>query len=260
MAANPRLTHDIAVARAEALEAAAEQLAANCQHEQAYVRLRAAVELLRDRWGPNPARDELDRLRREHAEAREHARRDVLTASYNRRYLDERLATLLDEPNVRRAGLSIALVDIDHFKQVNDRHGHPLGDRVLQQVVSLLDADLPADAFVARYGGEEFALALPGANLDDAVEISELARRRVDEYPWPDIAAALRVTVSIGVTHDALQPPDFTQLIVDSDQLLYAAKDAGRNAVAYRDAAGLVRLAGAASARRAIPQPAPPAA
>jgi predicted signal transduction protein with EAL and GGDEF domain len=82
----------------------------------------------------------------------------------------------------------------------------------------------------------------------------------VHDYPWTDIAPTLRVTVSIGVSHDALQPPDVTQLVVDSDQLLYAAKDAGRNAVAYRDATGLVRLAGAASARRAIPQPAPPAA
>ncbi len=260
MAANPRLTDDLAVERAEALAAAAEQLAASAQHEQAYVRLRAAVELLRDRWEPTPARDELDRLRREHAEAREHARRDCLTASYNRRYLDERLATLLDEPTVRPDGLSIALVDIDHFKQVNDRHGHPLGDRVLQQVVSLLDEDLPPDAFVARYGGEEFALVLPGSDLDAAVEIGERARQRVYEHPWHDVAPALRVTVSVGVSHDGAQPPDVSRLIVDADQLLYAAKDSGRNAVGYRDAAGLVRLAGAASARRAIPQPAPPAA
>ncbi len=259
MAANP-LANDLAVARAEALAAAAEQLAARSQHEQAYVRLRAAIELLRYRWEPTPVHDELDRLRREHEEAREHARRDCLTASYNRRYLDERLATLLDEPNVHRAGLSIALVDIDHFKQVNDRHGHPLGDRVLQQVVSLLDADLPADAFVARYGGEEFALVMPGSDLESAVDIGERARQRVDGYPWGDVAEELRVTVSIGISHDVARPPDVTQLIVDSDQLLYAAKDSGRNAVAFRDAAGLVRLAGPAAARRAIPQPAPPAA
>ena len=109
---------------------AAEELAAAGRWEAAYQHLRAAVRLLH---GQQPA-DELDRLRRENAEAREQSRRDSLTASYNRRYLDERLATLLADPASRGTdGIAIALVDADHFKQVNDTYGHQFGDRVLQR-------------------------------------------------------------------------------------------------------------------------------
>ena len=196
--------------------------------------------LLRDRWEPTPAHDELDRLRREHAEAREHARRDCLTASYNRRYLDERLATLLDEPNVLHAGLSIALVGHRPL-QAGQRPARPSPRR----------PGAPA-------GGVPPRRRPPGRRLRGALRrggvrprsarlrprrprssIGERARQRVDEYPWHDVTPELRVTVSIGISHDVAQPPDVSQLIVDSDQLLYAAKDSGRNAVAYRDAAGL---------------------
>jgi len=244
-------------ARAALHTAAAERLADQGRWEQAYGHLRAALQLLHRQ--PDPV-DELDRLRREHAEAREQSRRDSLTAIYNRRYLDERLVALLSDstdPTFQAAGISVALVDIDHFKQVNDGHGHPFGDRVLQRVVAVLGHDLPDGTFCARYGGEEFALVLPGHDLDAAVEVCEAARDRVARHPWSELALSLRVTVSIGVAHCVARPTDVDRLVGEADVLLYAAKQAGRNAVAFRDErSGLVRLAGAAGRRRAIPQPA----
>jgi diguanylate cyclase (GGDEF)-like protein len=239
--------------------AAGEELARLGCWEDAYHRLHSAVELL-DRDTTHSTHLELTRLRREHEVIREQARRDFLTASYNRRYLDDRLSTLLDDPAVARSGMALAMVDIDHFKKVNDHYGHPFGDRVLQRVVSELDAVLAADsadgAFCARYGGEEFALVLPGYEPSDAVEVCERARLRIDRHGWLELAPALRVTVSVGVAHTVAEPPDVEQLLVGADVLLYAAKGAGRNAVAYRQESGAVALAGPASARRDIPQPA----
>jgi GGDEF domain-containing protein len=87
--------------------------------------------------------------------------RDSLTASYNRRYLDQRLHGLLSERR-GRAGIAIALVDLDHFKRVNDTFGHVVGDGVLRRVAELLQEGLPPSGFCARYGGEEFVLESPG--------------------------------------------------------------------------------------------------
>jgi diguanylate cyclase (GGDEF)-like protein len=245
--------------RAALHTAAAERLAAEGAWEQAYGHLHAALRLLHGDEPLPDAHDELDRLRREHAEAREQSRRDSLTASYNRRYLDERLAALLadlDGTPFRTTGLCLALVDIDHFKLVNDTHGHLFGDRVLQRMVTELDAALPEGGFCARYGGEEFALVLPGRDLAQAVEISEQARDRIARHDWSDLHPDLRVTVSIGVAHAAGRIAEVERLIGEADMLLYTAKEAGRNAVAYRAArGGRVRLAGAAGARRSIPQP-----
>lgn len=230
---------------------AAEELAALGRWEEAYEHLRMAVRLLQG--GPT---DELDRLRREHAEARELSRRDSLTASYNRRYLDERLVALLSDPACRgRAGLCVALVDADHFKQVNDNFGHRFGDRVLQRIVTELGRDLPDGAFCARYGGEEFVLVLPGCLPADAVLTCEAARQRVDRHPWHELDPRLRVTVSIGLAHGAGPLTDTERLIGAADVLLYAAKHSGRNAVAFRDdSTGRVHLAGPAGRRRGIRQ------
>ncbi len=237
---------------------AAEELAAEGRWEEAYDHLRSAMQLMEGRpMGGRARADELDQLRREHAEAREHARRDSLTDSYNRRYLDERLVALLDAPvRTGALGLSVAIVDADHFKLVNDNFGHPFGDRVLQRLVTLLDTGLPAGAFCARYGGEEFALVLPDLDLVAAVAVCEAARERVDRFPWAELDPGLRVTVSAGVAHSDVHPPEVERVVGAADGLLYAAKQAGRNAVAFRDPrSGLVRLAGPAAGRRGIPQP-----
>jgi diguanylate cyclase (GGDEF)-like protein len=232
--------------------ATAEELAAAGRWEQAYQHMRAAVRLLHGQ----PTTGELDRLRREHAEAREQSRRDSLTSTYNRRYLDERLVALLDDPVCTgTAGISVALVDVDHFKQINDTHGHLFGDRVLQRLVPELDAGLPEGAFCARYGGEEFALVLPGHDQRDAVRVCEGARHRIDRHPWHELTPGLRVTVSVGVAQASGPVAEIERLVGTADALLYAAKHSGRNAVAFRDdRTGMVRLAGPAGGRRSVRQ------
>lgn len=238
-------------------ETIAELLASRGQWQQAYRHLRSALDLRSAQESPKvpeQLRHEVDRLRKEHAHAREQSLRDSLTASYNRRYLDERLADLL--ANGGGDGLGVALVDLDWFKDVNDTYGHVLGDRVLQRVVDLLQEALPSDGFCARYGGEEFVLVLPAIDATTAVAICESARARIERFPWPQMARGLRVTVSVGLSHESHPGgSDSTaeQRILNADLLLYAAKQSGRNTVAYRSASE-VRLAGCAPGSDALAQ------
>ncbi|SDP82937.1 GGDEF domain-containing protein [Lentzea jiangxiensis] len=246
-------------------ESIATLFASRGEWRKAYLHLRSALDLVyadqvEEPHVPEQLRREVDRLRREHAEAREQSLRDSLTDSYNRRYLDQRLMDLLTEHGACRHGLAIALIDLDWFKQVNDTFGHLLGDRVLQRVVELLQDGLPEGAFCARYGGEEFVLVLPRVDAASALEVAEAARERVERHPWHEIAPGLRVTVSAGLAYEppADEAPErpavsAEQQLLRADSLLYSAKQSGRNAVAYR-ADGRVRLAGAASGRRAIAQ------
>ena len=244
-------------------ESIATLLASRGQWRQAYQHLRSALDLVYADQGEQPRvpeqlRREVDRLRREHAEAREQSLRDSLTDSYNRRYLDQRLLAILAERGTSDHGLAIALMDLDWFKRVNDTFGHVLGDRVLQRVVELLQTDLPSDAFCARYGGEEFVLVLPSVTATTAVAIVEAARERVERHDWSGVAPKLRVTVSGGMAYeppaesDPSRPPvSAEQQLLRADSLLYTAKQSGRNAVAYREN-GRVKLAGPASGRRAV--------
>jgi two-component system, cell cycle response regulator len=229
----------------------ADLLASRGQWRQAYEHLRHALNLAtaeRPPRVPEQYQIEVARLRREHAEAREQSIRDALTASYNRRYLDQKLLEEVDG-----SGLAVALVDLDWFKKVNDNFGHLVGDRVLQQVVELLQVALPEGGFCARYGGEEFVLMLPGVDLATAISVAEKARARIERFPWGTIVRGLRVTVSIGVTHQhtaggrAITEPQ--QQLRRADGLLYTAKQSGRNAVAYR-VGSEVRLSGSPGRRQ----------
>ncbi|WP_433800628.1 GGDEF domain-containing protein [Actinomycetospora sp. CA-084318] len=246
-------------AQARAHEAAAEVLADRGDWRRAYQHLRAAMALVHlgdtpPVHVPEQLRREVDRLRRERAEAREQSRRDSLTATWNRRYLDERLSTLRDGND---GAVCVALVDVDHFKLVNDTYGHAIGDAVLRTLVGLMRAELDGrvpDGFCARYGGEEFALVLPRPADADAVALCESIRARIEHHDWSAIAPELRVTASLGL---ACLDPDDTGGTCDGlldhvDELLYVAKRTGRNAVAFRDDTGQVRLAGPAAGRRGI--------
>jgi diguanylate cyclase (GGDEF)-like protein len=252
--------------QARAHEAAAEVLADRGDWRRAYQHLRAAMALVQlgetpPVHVPEQLRREVDRLRRERAEAREQSRRDSLTATWNRRYLDERLSTLRDESS---EAVCVALVDVDHFKLVNDTYGHAVGDSVLRSLVALMRdgvADLGPDGFCARYGGEEFALVLTGTGSEDAVGACEAIRARVEEHDWTAVAPDLRVTVSIGLGCLGAESPAEgagdgegvgAGALDRVDELLYVAKRTGRNAVAFRDPTGRVRLAGPASGRRGV--------
>ncbi|APU17806.1 diguanylate cyclase (GGDEF) domain-containing protein [Actinoalloteichus sp. GBA129-24] len=247
-------------------ESIAALLASRGQWRQAYHHLRSALDLASAKGSepihvPEQLRREVDRLRKEHAEVQEQSLRDSLTSSYNRRYLDQRLLALPGEMDERSAGLAVALVDLDWFKQVNDTYGHLLGDRVLQRVVELLQEGLPAGAFCARYGGEEFVLVLPDVDAATAVAVCETTRARIERHAWQQLVVGLRVTVSIGLAHEqrvaqaaGRLPTSHEEQLLRADSLLYTAKQSGRNAVAYQED-GVAHLAGAAAGRRTVVAP-----
>jgi diguanylate cyclase (GGDEF)-like protein len=164
---------------------------------------------------------------------REQARRDPLTGLRNRRYVDEHLPALIDQATATRTQLSVAMIDLDHFKQINDAHSHHVGDRVLVATADLLEKAVTA-GFAARMGGEEFVLVLPGTALTDAARQLEQLRITISSYNWRPIVGDLPVTVSIGAASTTdLDPEQASQstLLAEADHNLYAAKRAGRNRV-----------------------------
>jgi diguanylate cyclase (GGDEF)-like protein len=161
----------------------------------------------------------------------ESANRDYLTRLYNRRYLFEAGKTLFATARRGRLRLAAALIDLDHFKQVNDEHGHEAGDRVLAAVARVLASSCRATDLVARLGGEEFCvLAVNAEPLPDPFE--RLRAAVADTWIDIDAPAPLRVTVSVGVS-DVLGD-SLSALIDRADQALYEAKRGGRNRVVVR--------------------------
>jgi diguanylate cyclase (GGDEF)-like protein len=175
---------------------------------------------------------ETTEARQEAEQFREQARRDPLTGLRNRRYVDEQLPLLIADPVVPMA---IALLDLDHFKRVNDRLSHHVGDQVLIMVARLLETALASsvrDGFAARMGGEEFLLALPGATTAEAVERMEAVRTMIRSHAWWEVTGELPVTVSIGVAStEDLSIPNQPGLLAAADRNLYAAKQHGRDQV-----------------------------
>jgi diguanylate cyclase (GGDEF)-like protein len=160
------------------------------------------------------------------------ATRDGLTAAFNKRYLLDALQRAITECERRVRPLALLMLDVDHFKAVNDTHGHLAGDEVLMGLCQRLREALRRDEILARYGGEEFAVLVSETTLDDARSLAERLRAAVAESPMSTNRGPLGVTVSIGVASLAggtsLTPLDF---IAEADRNLYAAKAAGRNRV-----------------------------
>jgi diguanylate cyclase (GGDEF)-like protein len=154
------------------------------------------------------------------------ARTDPLTGISNRRSLDESLAAQIALMNRYELGFSVAIFDIDHFKHINDEQGHLHGDRMLQQVASLLDESARETDIVARYGGEEFVAIMPRTNLEGACQFAERIRTTIEEE--------MPLTVSGGVTV-ALDGDTPESIMSRADAAMYRAKAAGRNCVFRHD-------------------------
>jgi diguanylate cyclase len=154
------------------------------------------------------------------------AERDALTGLGNRRHLERRCAELLPTLADEGQPLSLALLDIDHFKLVNDQHGHAAGDQVLVHLAQLLRENTRGGDVLARHGGEEFVIVLPGMALARAAEVCERLRERVAGYGWPVKGG---VTISIGLA--ASPPLELAALLQRADEALYRAKASGRNSV-----------------------------
>jgi diguanylate cyclase (GGDEF)-like protein len=152
------------------------------------------------------------------------AEQDSLTNLANRRAMERFCASRPPQEQI-----CLVLVDVDHFKDVNDRHGHLVGDSVLREVAAVLSGSVRTMDRVARWGGEEFLIALPGGSARLGAEAARRLRQRVEEHSWSMHAPGLRLTVSVGVS--AGPASEFSIVLARADAAMYAAKRAGRNRV-----------------------------
>jgi len=166
------------------------------------------------------------------------ATRDHLTGLANRRMIMDHITRELNRARHEGRSVAVALVDLDHFKAVNDTHGHAAGDAVLFETASRMRAAVRAYDFLGRYGGEEFLLVLPGADATTGQSIAERLRARVAEQPVrAGLTAPLSVSVSVGVAWTSSPEIDARALVAAADAALYRAKANGRDRVEVETAA-----------------------
>ncbi|HUL95331.1 MAG TPA: diguanylate cyclase [Usitatibacter sp.] len=165
------------------------------------------------------------------------AHEDSLTGLSNRRYLDSRIPELLAAVKQRSAAMCVGIIDIDHFKSINDRHSHSLGDAVLRSVARIIGGHCREGDIAARFGGDEFVVCLRDTRLEDAVAVLDRLRAVVENHDWHALRPGLEVTLSVGVAE--IETGDSQDSLMEKvDRALYRAKGAGRNCVAgARDAA-----------------------
>ena len=196
------------------------------------VQLKAQSRLFVTRIESERARLEAQAERLRAAEFEADALRDQLTGLGNRRALERRMAVLVDSAAASGAALTVALVDLDHFKRVNDRFGHAIGDRVLVRMAQLLREHSRSTDVLVRLGGEEFIIVFADTPLALAAEICERLRDQVERHDWTTIAPGLALTLSIGLA--STPPHEPAGLIDGADAAMYRAKEAGRNRVAVQ--------------------------
>ncbi len=161
---------------------------------------------------------------------------DHLTGLFNRRYLMESLGKEIQRSQRKGGNISLIILDIDHFKQVNDRYGHLQGDVVLQKVAVQLQKELRNYDIAARYGGEEFVAVLPDATLEEAVFVANRVRSAVQATRFSGELSELSLTVSLGVAmYDKKHGETEDSFIKQADDALYRAKANGRNRVEFAE-------------------------
>jgi len=160
---------------------------------------------------------------------------DSLTNVYNRRKILEELENKLQDTYSRGIDLSILMLDIDHFKKINDTYGHQAGDHVLTETIQECTNILRKGDIIGRYGGEEFVVILPNTNGAQAAAVAEKLRSKISETKHHIGADHIRITVSIGVAAVTASRPDIRELIKLADSALYKAKGAGRNKVIFAE-------------------------
>jgi len=162
---------------------------------------------------------------------------DPLTGVSNRRYVEQRLTEEIVRTRRRAGDLSCLYIDIDHFKQINDRYGHQSGDEVLREVANRVKTELRLSDTLGRFGGEEFVVLLPETQLSDACNVAERIRASISDTPFTLGQESQQVSASIGVAAIDLAVPDQSidlfgqQMLAQADQALYRAKASGRNRV-----------------------------
>jgi diguanylate cyclase (GGDEF)-like protein len=227
------LTRSAELERAAFLELSELQLGLERATMEARAARREAEALARKNRELADAHAELERrtaqLEALQGQLREQADRDWLTGLHNRRFLARELGRLAGEPVI--GPFSLAVIDLDHFKSINDRFGHDVGDRVLVRAAALLVAGLRKDDVVVRTGGEEFVVLMPGTEPDAAEACCERLRRAIHDESWERLAPGLSLTASVGVA-SAEDAVDLDDLARAADRRLYDAKSSGRDRVA----------------------------
>ena len=175
----------------------------------------------------------LDHLRVRLEESVEMAILDPLTGLHNRRYMTSHIATLFDDASRRGKPLSVLLIDIDHFKAVNDSHGHDAGDAVLREFATRIRRDTRGIDLACRLGGEEFVVVMPDCDLAKAYQVGECLRQCIEAAPFEvgGKVGLLQVTASVGVAALEFDDDAPEQMLKRADEALYCAKRDGRNRV-----------------------------
>jgi len=166
---------------------------------------------------------------------------DSLTSIYNRRYLEQRLSEEVDRAARYQAPLSVMMLDIDHFKSINDTWGHQAGDKILSEFRELIKSSVRVSDIVARYGGEEFLILAPSTDAEAAYNLAERIRENTEKHNFEINGSDLEkrsvcVTVSAGVAQLAAHGITGDQLVKFADEALYRAKHSGRNCVMLEEA------------------------
>lgn len=164
-------------------------------------------------------------------QTQELAIRDSLTGLYVHRYFKERLSEEFNRCKKEEKALSIIMLDIDHFKDYNDKYGHAAGDKVLKGISDILRQDIPEKDIIARYGGEEFVALFPGEDREKAKTLAEYIRRDIESTPFILRRRETKITVSLGVASFPYDAFNEEELLKRMDFLLYKAKKEGRNKV-----------------------------
>ena len=173
---------------------------------------------------------------RQYGEVQNLATHDALTSALTRRAFFERASAGFEDARNRNRPLSMLMIDLDHFKDVNDTYGHAAGDTVLLKAVQRWKENLRDHDLLGRYGGEEFLVMLPDLTIEDAAKVAERLRRAMDEEPFHTGTESLRVTASIGVAQHGPHVTTLPRLVEEADVALYRAKRRGRNRVETADA------------------------
>ncbi len=158
-------------------------------------------------------------------------RTDYLTRLFNRRYVDVALAELQKAARINPTPFSVLVMDIDHFKNINDQYGHSAGDQVLQQIAKIICMNIRKDDIAARWGGEEFVVILPDSDESLAYSIGERIRSEIagNQFKYDTGPQNIKLSVSIGISEVDSLEQDFGKVLLRADQGMYEAKDAGRN-------------------------------
>jgi diguanylate cyclase (GGDEF)-like protein len=218
MRANLRFSNEVLEDQAAYLASLAEESDANARRAE-----EAKCELEREIARRRQLETELHRL----------ATTDSLTGTLNRRQFFELGQKVLHRRRRPQQSFGLLMIDIDHFKMINDRHGHPMGDAALQHVVHCLRSGLRQTDLIGRVGGEEFAIVLPTASTDDALCVAERLRTRVATQPLQHDSATICMTISIGLATARHTDHSLEQIIARADTQLYRAKKGGRNKVCH---------------------------